>query len=144
MKKFIASLALVGLCATSYGEMNDLPVTFSLITTNSDSETYVVRGGIEAVLVDVAATKTNVILITDAVGATVFSATVAADAVYPIRVPVYGTTASALTFVGGGATNDTVNSWYGVYPSAGALTIRAAGAANTTGTNSVTVKVIYR
>lgn len=135
MKKFLASVIFAALAGVASAGTGDRPVTFSLVTTNSDTETYVVRGQIEAVLVDVAATKTNVILITDQVGATIFSATVSADAVYPILVPTYSTTA-VQNYAG-------TNAVLSRYPASGAITIRAAGAANTTGTNSVTVNLIY-
>ena len=135
MKKIFASMVVLALANAAYAGTSDRPVTFSLITTNSDTETYVVRGQIEAIEVDVAATKTNVILIADQVGATIFSATVSADAVYPILVPTYSTTA-VQNYAG-------TNAVLARYPASGDITIRAAGAAGTTGTNSVSVNVIF-
>jgi hypothetical protein len=143
MKKWLSILA-VGLALAGIAQaqlMDDVEKTYSLITTNSDSDTYVLRGDVEGVWIDVAATKTNTILISDAMG-TIFGKDVSVDAFYPIRVPMYSTAGAALTFVGG--TNNTANVVYGKRPMADEVTIRAAGAADTTGTNSVTIKLIYR
>lgn len=143
MKKSFAILALFSLCSVAQAGMNDITVSYTLITTNSDSDTYVLRGELEGVYVDVAATKTNAVLITDEYGATLFNAAVSSDLFYPIRVPLYGTTGSLITFIGGGATNDTANTWYGKYPMAGAVTIRIAGHGASTGTNAVSATLIY-
>jgi len=141
MKRTIIVLALLAAVSSlAQAPVDTFSKTFSLITTNSSSGSQVIRGNIEAVYVDVAATKTNTILVSDSLG-TIFSESVSSDALKPIAIPLYGTTGSALTFVGG--TNNTANAWYTKRVAAGEVTIRAAGAADTTGTNSVTVTVIY-
>jgi len=148
MNKLITSIAvcLLAVYAAS-GQMDSLTVTHSLITTNSATDTYVLRGEIEGVYVDVAATKTNVILITSE-EQTIFSATVSADKYYPIAAPLYGTTGSALTesySIWDNITNSVgTNPLYGKIAVAGDVTIRAAGAADTTGTNAVSVTVIWK
>ena len=138
---FIAAFAYCG-----YAEVDDFSRTWSLITTNSDTATQICRGLLEGVEVDGAATKTNVILVTYA-GQTLYSQTVTGDTNVSIRVPVVGATAAALAntySVWNGVTNSTgTNPLYDKFPLAGAVTIRAAGAADTTGTNSVTVKVKF-
>lgn len=143
MKKLFAILALVSLCGIAQAGMNDISVSYTLITTNSDSDTYTLRGELEGVYVNVAATKTNAVLITDEFGSTLFNAAISTDGFYPIRVPLYGTTGALITFIGGGATNDTANTWYGKYPMAGEVTIRIAGHGASTGTNAVSATLIY-
>lgn len=144
MKKLSIALIVLLAAGAVSAQMSDWEQTASLITTNSDSWSQFIRGTLEGVHVNVAAKKTNVVLITSEDDQTLFSATVSADAFYPILVPAYGTTGSALTFVGGGATNDTANTWYTKMPVASKVTMRVAGAANTTGTNSVTVRLIWK
>jgi hypothetical protein len=104
------------------------------------------RGELEGVYVDVADNKTNVVLVSAPEG-TLFTKTVSSDAFYPIRVPLYDTSGVALTethyFHGDNLTNSYTVALIGKMPLADVVTIRAAGAANTTGTNSVTIKVIY-
>lgn len=148
MKKVLAIFALLAFCGSSHAFMDNQGKTFSLITTNSDSVTYALRGDMEAVYVDVAANKTNVILITDSFGYTNFTKTVSADQYFPVRVPLFDRTGTAIAdtysiynTVTNGLTG--TNPLYGKYPLAGNITIRAAGADNTTGTNSVTVQIIY-
>ena len=145
MKKLIAMLALAVLAFSANAQMvDDWECTTSLITTNSASWSQVIRGELLGVHVNGAATKTNVVLITSADDQTLFSADVSADAFYNILGASYGTTGSALTFVGGGATNDTANTWYTRIPVASKVTMRVAGAADTTGTNAVTLRLIWK
>jgi hypothetical protein len=148
MKKTLAILAVALLASGAFGQMVDrMARTFNLVTTNSDSASQVIYGQIEAVWVDVAATKTNVVLITDDYG-TIYSETVAADALKPIRVPLYGSTGTALTesySIWNNITNSVgTNPIYGPRPVAGKVTIRAAGAADTTGTNAVSVILFWK
>lgn len=139
----IACLALAGVARAA---MDNFSVSYSLVTTNSDTSTQFCRGELEGVYVNVTATKTNVVLITMD-GQTLFSKTCSDDGYYPIRVPVYGTTASALTdsySIWNNITNSVgTNPIYGKMPLAGEVTIRAAGAADTTGTNAVAVKLMF-
>lgn len=144
MKKICIALIVLLAAWEAHAQMSDWEQTASLITTNSESWSQFIRGTLEGVHVNVAATKTNVVLITSEDDQTLFSLTASADGFYPILVPAYGTTGSALTFVGGGATNDTANTWYTKMPVASKVTMRVAGAADTTGTNSVTVRLIWK
>lgn len=148
MKKFLIALAILASVGMAQAQMMDWEQTATLITTNSASYSRFVRGEVVGVHVDVASTKTNVILITSEDNQTLFSATVAADAFYPILGAAYGTTGSALTdsySIWNNITNSTgSNVIYTKIPCASKVTMRMAGAADTTGTNSVTVRLIYK
>ena len=133
-------LALVACAGVVIAAMDDFSVSYSLITTNSDTRTQFCRGELEGVYVDVVSLKTNVVLITMD-GQTLFSKDVGADAFYPIRVPMYSTAGAALTFVAG--TNNTANVVYGKMPLNGEVTIRSAGDAGITGTNATTIKLMF-
>lgn len=148
MKKSLLFVAAMLVGAACFAQQVDRwSQTYSLVTTNSATSSQVLYGEIEAVWVDVAETKTNVILITDSYG-TIFSETVSSDALKPIRFPVYGATGSALTesySIWNNITNSVgTNPLYGKRPVAGKVTMRAAGAADTTGTNSVTITVFWK
>lgn len=109
---------------------------YSLVTTNSDTKTFALHGSVESIYIDNAASKTSVVLITSSEG-TVFSLTSTADALYPLNAPTF-------TSLGANASNATqFVAWKPPFVS-GDLTVRVAGAADTTGTNSTTVKVIFR
>ena len=148
MKKLSLALIVMLAAGAVSAQMSDWEQTASLVTTNSDSWSQFIRGTLEGVHVNVAAKKTNVVLITSEDDQTLFSATVSADAFYPILVPAYGTTGSALTesySIWNNITNSVgTNPIYTKLPVASKVTMRVAGAADTTGTNSVTVRLIWK
>lgn len=148
MKKIALIAALILAAGACFAGMETFDRTASLITTNSESWSQVIRGEVYGVYVDVTATKTNVVLITSDDGQTLFSANVSADAFYPILGAAYGTTGSALTesySIWNNITNSVgTNPVYTHIPVAGKVTMRVAGAADTTGTNSVTVKLLWK
>lgn len=135
MKKYLIIAALLAaiVAPASFAQSVDDVVygPFSLVTTNSDSSVYVVRGLLESVHIDNAASKTSVVLVTTSQG-TVFSLTSTADGLYYPRVPAHTTT-------GGNASNSTQFVQWEKIALSGAATVRVAGAADTTGTNSTTV-----
>jgi hypothetical protein len=124
----------------AFAQMDNITKTWVQVGTNSNSDTYTVRGLVEGVWVDVAANVTNAVTITCDEG-TIFSKSVTADGFYPIRVPMYSTAGAAL--YAGAYTNGLVPV-YGQMPLATPVTIRAAHAAGTTTTNSITVKFIFK
>jgi len=141
MKKILS--AIVALFAafslSARAEMDDVSVSATLVTTNSQSWTYVLRGEIQGVYVDVAAGKTNAVLITSG-EQTIFNANVASDSYFPLLAPAFSTTGVALTEIISGSTNAVLKP----IAVAGPVTIRLAGAANTTGTNAVSAKIIIK
>lgn len=140
MKKLFAILLIAACAFSAHAQMDNITLTYSLVSTNSDSDTYTVRGLLEGVYVDVAALKTNTILITTTEG-TLFSKDVSTDAFFPIRIPMYSTQGAALY---SGAYTNGLAPLYGQWPIAGPVTLRAAGTAAAGETNSVTMKLIFR
>lgn len=138
MKKVLIALLLASIAGAAFGEMDEFAKTWSLITTNSDTASQVCRGDVEAVWVDIVALTTNTVLITDEHG-TIFSKDVTADSLLPLRFPTYGSTGTALSEANSAATNAVV----GKRPVNSKVTIRSAYQANTTGTNAVTIKLIF-
>jgi len=132
----LLTVALIAFAGIANAAMDNISKTFSLITTNSDSVTYVVRGELESVWVDNAASKTSVVTVVTDEG-TMFNVTSTGDANYPIVTPAFTTT-------GGNASNATQFVEWSKIAVAGDLTIRCAGAADTTETNATTVKVIWK
>ena len=132
MKKLIAVLLLP--VAAALAGMDDVNYSLSSVTTNQDSAAYVVRGSIEAINITVAATKTATVTVATSEG-TVFSKslTAATDGVFYPRV-------AAVDAAGNGAS--ATNALVAKFVSAGALTCTVAPAADTTGTNDYSVKVI--
>lgn len=141
MKKLFALILIVACAGVALGQMDNVTRTYVQVATNSNSETSVLRGWLEGVYVDVAALKTNTVLITTTEG-TLFSKDISTDGFFPIRTPMYGTTGLALL---NGAFTNGLAPLYGKWPIAGPVTIRAAHGPGTAAetTNSITIKLIY-
>lgn len=135
MKKFVTFIiAFVALASVATAQVRDVDFgTYSLVTTNSDSKAYTVYGLVESVYIDNAASKTSVVLVTSSQG-TVFSLTSTADGLYYPRVLTHNTSGAVLT-------NAQATADYAKIALSGLLTVRVAGAADTTGTNSTAVSI---
>jgi len=135
MKKLIALLA-VALCAGSaFAQMDDATFSLSSITTNSDSASYVLRGEIEAINVIIPAGKTATVAVATS-EATVFSAslTSSTDGIFYPRAQVTTTDGTA----------SLTNAVLTKFVAAGTVTATVTPGVGATGTNSYTVKVIYK
>lgn len=147
MKKLICVfVALLASISASFAGMDDVTFNLSSITTNADSETYVVRGSVEAVNVVIPSGKTATVAFATASGVTLFSKsmTSSTDGYFPIRYNVYGSTGSLLTYqaTAGAAANTYTNSIVDRIGIAESVTATVTPADNTTGTNSYTATLI--
>ena len=145
MKTFLTMvLAMVALCATAFAEMDnkEFAAAKQTIAGSTNSQTLVLRGLLEGVHIDVgtATTRTQTVTVASA-QQTLFTKAVTADGWYPLQYAQYGSSATALTFVGG--TNDTANPWYGKAPMAGDITVTIVGGNAANVTNTTTVTLIY-
>jgi len=170
--KCIGILAAVLACASIvFASMEAQDYNFTVVAANAYTNSYILRGEVKAVEIDVAAGSTQAVVITSG-QATLFTKTCTADARYDLLYPSYGSTAAALTESGGGAitstiTTNTVISYDGtvattntvltykpaasasatpVYTGtavAGAVKVVATGDAGQTATNALKVTLIY-
>lgn len=140
MKKISAFLVVALVAVASFADMDNRVFTIANIGTTTNSQTFVLRGKLEAVKVDVTAPATNTVTITSG-ELTLFSkASIAADATYLPRAATHTTAGAAATFVGG--TNDTANVWYATQPMAGEVTVTVVGGCPAA-TNNTIVTIIY-
>lgn len=139
MKKYFISLGIgLAISGAAIAQTMDTRVyTVTSIGTNAASQTFVLRGELESLYVDVTATKTQTVAVASAFG-TAFSAAITADAVYYPRVQEQTSAGAAIT------SGSTTNTSFGKFPMAGPVTLTVTPAADTTGTNTTTVTVIYK
>lgn len=129
MKKFAFIAAMLMIAASAKAEMDSVKFTLSAATTNVADEAYVIRGQIEGIYVDVTAGKTQTVAVATAQD-TILSASITADGMYyPVQLGNNDSGASTNAFVR--------------FPAAGDVTVTVTPAANTTGTNTTEVTVIY-
>lgn len=130
MKYLVIAVAILAAVFSVKAEMDSAKYTLSTVTTNVASKTYVLRGQIEGIYVDVTAGKTQTVAVASALD-TFLSASITADAMYyPVQV--------GNTDAGVAVTNTFVR-----FPAAGDVTVTVTPAAGTTGTNTTQVTVIY-
>jgi hypothetical protein len=144
MKKTgMIALLLLAFAARAGADVDGRTFAVSLIGTNVASKTYVLRGELESIYVDVPASATNTVVVTSEQGTLFSKASIAADAWYLPRVATHTTAGAAATFVGG--TNDTANVWYSKAAIAGPITVTVTGEnAALTNATTTTVTLIYR
>jgi len=94
------------LAGVSFAGMNDRDYDFSVIGTATGSVSYVLRGELEGIYVDIAAGSTQTVTVASD-EQTLFTKSVTADAWYPVLYAAYGSTGSALTFASYGGTAGT-------------------------------------
>ncbi len=147
MKRYgIIALVAICACATAFGGMRDRDFDFSVIATATNTAgPYVLRGDLHGIYIDVAANSTQTVTVaaqtSGAIQTLYTKAAITADVWVPLLYAQYGSTGSALTFVGG--TNNTANVVYRNAPLAGPILVTVTGAAGTTATNASTVTVVY-
>jgi hypothetical protein len=98
MKKTLVVMvawAMLGLTANAAMQALDFAVAVSGTATNSRA--YTVRGTLEGVYVEVPAGAEATVTVATA-EQTLFTKACTTSAFYPVEIPVYGTTGSALTF----------------------------------------------
>jgi len=143
MKKILnalVALVLIG-AGVAVAGMEAQKFESSLVTTAAGTNEFILRGELYGVYVDCAAGKTNTVLITDEHGTIFDKSGLTTDAHYPLLYPAYGSTAAALTFVGG--ESNTVNTVYAKRAVASKVTCVITPAAGTTGTSTYKVYLLY-
>ena len=131
------------IATTASAQMADTDFAVSLVGTNTAAKTYVIRGELESIYVDVPASATNTVVVTSEQGTLFSKSGIAADAWYLPRVATHTTAGADATFVGG--TNDTANVWYSKAAMAGPITVTVTGEnAALTNATTTTVTLIYR
>lgn len=144
MKKVqLIALVLLAFGVTALADMDDK--TFGAgqtIAGSTNTYTLALRGELYGVYINVgtATTRTQTVTVASA-QQTLFTKAVTADGWYPLQYPQYGSTGSALTFVGG--TNNTANVVYDRAPLAGTITTTVVGGNGANVTNTTVVTVVY-
>jgi hypothetical protein len=137
--KCIGILAAVLACASIvFASMEAQDYNFTVVAANAYTNSYILRGEVKAVEIDVAAGSTQAVVITSG-QATLFTKTCTADARYDLLYPAYSSAGAALTDAGTTITN--VIRTVGAV--AGAVKVVATGDAGQTATNALKVTLIY-
>jgi hypothetical protein len=150
MKKTgLIALAVTAFMATTVSaQIADTDFAVSLVGTNTAAKTYVIRGELEGVYVDVPANATNTVVITSKQGTLLSKASIAADVWYLPRLATHTTAGAAATFNVYSSTNSlTANAqtWYSKAAMAGPITVTVTGEnAGLTNSTTTTVTLIYR
>ncbi len=136
-KSIIAVAALVAAVSVPvFAAVDQGAASASLVTTNTSSTVLPIAGTVKSIYFDVPASKTGAISVVSSDVGTILSVSgVTADTLYQPRAPV-NTTAGAI------ATNGT-SAIYDAITILGDVTVTFTPAANTTGTNSFSVKINY-
>lgn len=147
MKKIIAIIAIAIAGFSAQAAMDDVTSSGTTITTAGFTNSYMVRGEVEGVIVSIPSAKTATVTIVTASGVTLYTGTALTedtDGYIPLRYQAKGSTGSGLTWItaqasiAGAATNI-------IYDNIGVaelLTFTINPAANTTGTNTYSAKLI--
>jgi hypothetical protein len=148
MKKIVYFLAvMVAFSFSAFAEMDDVSYRLSSITTNTDSAAYIVRGEIEGVIVEMPTGKTGTVSIVTASGVTLYTGTAltpATDGYVALRYPAQSSAGANLTAITAqaAAANAATNIVYTKIGVAELVTATITPAANTTGTNTYSVKLV--
>jgi hypothetical protein len=145
----LMALALIALAGVAFGEMDDKLYNLTVVSNASTTGSYVLRGTLRAVHIDVTAPATSTVAVTSEDGRTLFSkAGIAADAVYLPVAALHTTAGAAATFNSNWSTNDGVTSteaqaWYGAQPMAEKITVTLTGQNTAIVTNNTKVRLVY-
>lgn len=139
MKRISISIiaALIAVASVpAFAVVDQQAASASLITTNTSATVLPIAGTIKSIYFDIPATKTGALSVVSSDIGTVLSVSgVTSDTLYLPRAPI-NTTAGAI------ATNGT-SAIYDAITILGDVTVTFTPAANTTGTNSFSVKINY-
>jgi len=147
MKKIVCILFAFVLAIPAFAAMDDVTSSGTTITTAGFTNSYMVRGEVEGVIVTIPAAKTATVSIVTASGVTLYTGTAltsATDGYVPLRYPAQGSTGSTLTWLTSqpAAANAATNIIYDTIGIAELVTLTVNPAENTTGTNTYSVKLI--
>jgi hypothetical protein len=148
MKKTLVIIALFALItAPVFAGMDAVPYKVSVIASETNSATYVLRGTIESIYVDIAALSTNTVTITSDQGTIFTKAGIIADTQFFPRAAGQTTAGAAYTFStlgsdsGGATTNLFTSAQYDKIAVAGPVKVTVIGQ-NATSTNLTTTTII--
>lgn len=146
MKKIATILAVLALCAIAApAAMEDVKYSLTLTKQQTNSVTYVLRGYVESVYVDVEDNTTNTIVITSDQG-TVFSKSgITSDTQFFPRAANQTTGGAAFTYTMTGQleTTTVTSAQSGPIAVAGAVKVSGYQTPGSLTTNAVTVTIIY-
>lgn len=141
-------ITLIALAGVSLGDMDDKLYNLTVVGSQTNSSSIILRGTLEAVLIDVTAPSTSTVTVATSDGRTLFSkADIAADAVYHPLAASHTTVGGLATFSTYSVTGDVAaahtQTWYVKQPMAGAVTVTLVGQNGTSVTNNTKVTLIY-
>lgn len=155
MKKLMIQIAALFLGAMivvpAFAVMDNVTYTFNGIgglTVSTGSATYVARGQIESVFVDVTALTTGTVTLTSSAGTILTKSAIVCDTNFLPRAEIGTTAGGRITWTGTGANLDGATSnnvpgpIYDKIAVAGDLTCTFVGSAYAITTNNVVIKVI--
>ena len=145
MNKFtLMVLALFAWAGMARGEMDDKTYDQTVVAAGVSTNSYVLRGILEAVSVDVTAPATSTVTVVTSNGRTLFTlAGIAADATYYPTAAAHTTAGAAATFVGGGDTNQVANAWRTKQAMAGSVSVILTGQNGAAVTNRTLTTLIF-
>jgi hypothetical protein len=149
MKRICIGISILAMLALpAFSAMDDVDYSVAVIgsaASSTNSATYVLRGTIESVYVNVPANTTNTVTITSDQGTIFTKASITADAQYFPRAAAHTTAGAALTWTevsSAGVTNTvTTTQFYDKIAVAGPVKVTVVGQTDTT-TNTVTTTII--
>jgi hypothetical protein len=142
-------ITLIALAGVSLGDMDDKLYNLTVVGSQTNSSSGIIlRGTLEAVVIDVTAPSTSTVTVATSDGRTLFSkADIAADAVYHPLAASHTTVGGLATFSTYSVTGDVAaahtQTWYVKQPMAGAVTVTLVGQNGTSVTNNTKVTLIY-
>lgn len=130
MKRLITLLAIVLLAGVGFADMDNKDFNVVVVGNTTNSASYVIRGELEGVYVNVpAGTMTGTVTVATS-HETLFTRAITADGMYRPRVSTHTTAGAAATFTtysatntGAGATAAQVQTWYNKAAMAGPVTV---------------------
>jgi hypothetical protein len=144
MKKGLIGLAVFAIAGASFAGMEDREFNLTVTGVTTQSVTYVLRGTLEAVNVDVTAPSTSTVTVASDELTLFTKSGIAADATFLPRAAAHTTAGAAIQFYTGNETNWTSTALYQAQPLAGAVTVTLVGQNAASVTNNTKVTLIYK
>jgi hypothetical protein len=145
MRKMIGMMAVMLLAGVSArAGMEDREFSATVVGATTSTVTYVLRGTLEAVQVDVTAPATSTVTVASQELTLFTKSGIAADATYLPRAVTHTTAGTAITYYTGNETNWTSTAHYEAQPMAGAITVTLVGQNAASVTNNTKVTLLYK
>ena len=137
-------LAVFALAGASFAGMEDREFDLTVIGASTQTVTYVLRGTLEAVNVNITAPATSTVTVASDELTLFTKSGIAADATFLPRAAAHTTAGAAIQFYTGNETNWTSAAQYEAQPLAGAVTVTLVGQNAASVTNNTKVTLIYK